>query len=180
MGYYLVDGELWDEDTGEYAGPASGWIKGNESPEDLALLVMRKRMDIEATLQAEKAKMDAIVENTRKMVAKHQARLDWLEAQYNAQLQDYAMSQLPRKADGTLRVKTWTCPYGTVAFRTVAERVKVVDEEQAVAYCLEHDPEAVKTKHTILVSKLTGLTAGDLPPGLEIIPATESVTIKTV
>ena len=180
MGYHLVDGELWDEVTGEYAGPMSGWIKGNESPEDLALLVMRKRMDIEATLQAEKAKMDAIVENTRKMVAKHQARLDWLEAQYNAQLQDFAFSQLPRKADGTLRVKTWTCPYGTVAFRTIAERVKVVDEEQAVAYCLKHDPEAVKTKHTILVSKLTGLTAGDLPPGTEITPATESVTIKTV
>jgi len=38
----------------------------------------------------------------------------------------------------------------------------------------------VKTKHTILVSKLTGLTAGDLPPGTEIIPASESVTIKTV
>ena len=180
MGYYLVDGELWDEETGEYAGPMSGWIKGNETPEDLALLVMRKRMDIEATLQAERSKLDAIVENTRKMIAKHQARLDWLEAQYNAQLQDYAMSQLPRKADGTLKVKTWTCPYGTVAFRTVAERVKVVDEEQAVAYCLEHDPEAVKTKHTILVSKLTGLTSGDLPPGTEIIPATESVTIKTV
>ena len=179
MGYYLVDGELWDEVTGEYAGPMSGWIKGDESPEDLALLVMRKRMDIEATLQAEKAKMDAIVENTRKMVAKHQARLDWLEAQYNAQLQDYAMSQLPRKADGTLKVKTWTCPFGTVAFRTVAERVKVVDEEQAVAYCLKHDPEAVKTKHTILVSKLSDF-ALDHAPGLEIIPATESVTIKTV
>jgi len=180
MGYYLVDGELWDEETGEYAGPMSGWIKGNESPEDLALLVMRKRMDIEATLQAEKAKLDAIVENTRKMIAKHEARMIWLENRYDAQLQDYAMSQLPRKADGTLKVKTWTCPYGTVAFRTIAERVKVVDEDQAVAYCLKHDPEAVKTKHTILVSKLTGLTAGDLPPGTEIIPASESVTIKTV
>ena len=179
MGYYLVDGELWDEVTGEYAGPMSGWIKGDESPEDLALLVMRKRMDIEATLQAEKAKMDAIVENTRKMVAKHQARLDWLEAQYNAQLQDYALSQLPRKADGTLKVKTWTCPYGTVAFRTVAERVKVVDEEQAVAYLMHHDPDAVKTKHTVLVSKLSDF-ALDHAPGLEIIPASESVTIKTV
>jgi len=177
MGYYLVDGELWDEETGEYAGPMSGWIKGDESPEDLALLVMRKRMDIEATLQAEKAKMEAIVENTRKMVAKHQARLDWLEARYNAQLQDYALSQLPRKADGSLKVKTWTCPYGTVAFRTVAEKVRVVDEEQAVAYCLQHDPEAVKTKHTVLVSKLSDLLE---TPGIEIIPASESVTIKTI
>jgi hypothetical protein len=180
MGFDVIDGELYDEETGEYAGPMSGWITGNESPEDLALLVMRKRMDIEASIQAEKDKLDAITNNVVKMLGKHVARLEWLERQYNAQLQDYALSQLPRKADGTLRVKTWTCPYGTVAFRTVAERVKVVDEEQAVAYCLEHDPEAVKTKHTILVSKLTGLTAGDLPPGTEIIPASESVTIKTV
>ena len=179
MGYYLVDGELWDEETGEYAGPMSGWIKGDESPEDLALLVMRKRMDIEATLQAERSKLDAIVENTRKMVARHQARLDWLEARYNAQLQDYAMSQLPRKADGTLKVKTWTCPYGTVAFRTIAEKVRVVDEEQAVAYLMHHDPDSVKTKHTVLVSKLSDF-ALDHAPGLEIIPASESVTIKTV
>jgi O6-methylguanine-DNA--protein-cysteine methyltransferase len=179
MGYYLVDGELWDEETGEYAGPMSGWITGNESPEDLALLVMRKRMDIEATLQAEKAKMEAIVENTRKMVAKHQARLDWLEAQYNAQLQDFAMSQLPRKADGTLKVKTWTCPFGTVSFRTVAERVKVVEEEEAVAWLMEHNPEAIKTKHTVLVSKLSDFATVHAP-GLEVIPASESVTIKTV
>ena len=179
MGYHLVDGELWDEETGEYAGPMSGWINGNESPEDLALLVMRKRMDIEATLQAEKAKMEAIVENARKMVAKHQARLDWLEAQYNAQLQDYAMSQLPRKADGTLKVKTWTCPYGTVSFRTVAERVKVVEEDEAVAWLMHHNPEAIKTKHTVLVSKLSEF-ALDHAPGLDLIPASESVTIKTV
>jgi O6-methylguanine-DNA--protein-cysteine methyltransferase len=177
MGYYLVDGELWDEVTGEYAGPMSGWIKGNESPEDLALLVMRKRMDIEASIQAEKDKLDAITNNVVKLLGKHVARLEWLERQYNAQLQDYAMSQLPRKADGTLKVKTWTCPYGTVSFRTVAERVKVVEEEEAVAWLMEHNPEAVKTKHTVLVSKINDLLD---TPGLEIIPASESVTIKTV
>ena len=179
MSFDVIDGELWDEETGEYAGPASGWITGNESPEDLALLVMRKRMDIEATIQAEKAKMEAIIENARKMVAKHEARLEWLERQYNAQLQDYALSQLPRKADGTLKVKTWTCPYGTVSFRTIAERVKVVEEEETVAWLMEHNPEAIKTKHTVLVSKLSD-HALDNAPGLDLIPATESVTIKTV
>ena len=89
------------------------------------------------------------------------------------------MSQLLRKADGTLKVKTWTCPYGTVAFRSIAEKVRVVDEEQAVAYLMHHDPDAVKTKHTVLVSKLSDF-ALDHAPGLEIIPASESVTIKTV
>jgi len=179
MGYYLVDGELWDEETGEYAGPMSSWITGNETPEDLALLVMRKRMDIEASIQAEKDKLDAITNNMVKMIGKHVARLEWLERQYNAQLQDYAMSQLPRKADGTLKVKTWTCPYGTVSFRTVAERVKVVEEEEAVAWLMHHDPDSVKTKHTVLVSKLSDFATVHAP-GLEIIPASESVTIKTV
>ena len=179
MGFDVIDGELYDEETGEYAGPASGWIKGNESPEDLALLVMRKRMDIEAAIDAETAKMHTILANCTAMINKHAARLAWLERQYNAQLQDYAMSQLPRKADGTLKVKTWTCPYGTVAFRTIAERVKVVEEEEAVAWLMHHNPEAIKTKHTVLVSKLSDF-ALDQAPGLDLIPASESVTIKTV
>ena len=179
MGFDVINGELFDEETGEYAGPASGWITGDESPEELALLVMRKRMDIEASIQAEKAKMDAIIANMSKLIGKHQARLDWLEHRYNAQLQDYAMSQLPRKADGTLKAKTWTCPYGSVSFRTVAEKVKVVDEDETVAWLMEHNPEAVKTKHTVLVSKLSDFATVHAP-GIEIVPATESVTIKTV
>jgi hypothetical protein len=179
MGFDVIDGELYDEETGEYAGPASGWINGDETPEDLALLVMRKRMDIEAAIDAETAKMHAILANCTAMINKHAARLAWLERQYNAQLQDFAMSQLPRKADGTLKVKTWTCPYGTVAFRTVAERVKVVEEEEAVTWLMHHNPEAIKTKHTVLVSKLSDF-ATIHAPGLEIIPASESVTIKTV
>jgi hypothetical protein len=179
MGFDIIDGELYDEETGEYAGPASGWIKGNESPEDLALLVMRKRMDIEAAIDAETAKMHTILANCTAMINKHAARLAWLERQYNAQLQDFAMSQLPRKADGSLKVKTWTCPFGTVSFRTVAERVKVVDEEETVAWLMHHNPEAIKTKHTVLVSKLSDFATVHAP-GLEIIPASESVTIKTV
>ena len=57
MGFDVIDGELWDEETGEYAGPASGWISGDETPEDLALLVMRKRMDIEASIEEEMYKV---------------------------------------------------------------------------------------------------------------------------
>jgi hypothetical protein len=179
MGLVEMHGELWDEETGEYAGPASGWITGEESPEDLALLVMRKRMDIEASIQAEKDKLDAITNNMVKIIGKHMQRLEWLERQYNDKLQDYALSQLPRKTDGSLKVKTWTCPYGSVSFRTVSERVKVVDEEETVAWLMEHNPEAVKTKHTVLVSKLSD-HALDNAPGLDLIPATESVTIKTI
>jgi hypothetical protein len=163
MSFDVIDGELWDTETGE----------------DLALLVMRKRMDIEAAIDAETAKMHAILANCQAIIGKQSRRLDWLQRQYDAQLQDYALSQLPRKADGSLKVKTWTCPYGTVSFRTIAERVKVVDEEETVAWLIEHNPEAVKTKHTVLVSKLSDFATVHAP-GIEIIPASESVTIKTV
>ena len=179
MGFDVINGEMFDEETGEYAGPASGWITGDESPEELALLVMRKRMDIEASIQAEKDKLDAITNNMVKLIGKHMQRLEWLERQYNDKLQDYALSQLPRKADGSLKVKTWTCPFGSVSFRTIAERVKVVDEEETVAWLMHHNPEAVKTKHTVLVSKLSDF-ATIHAPGLDLIPATESVTIKTI
>jgi len=179
MGFDVINGELFDEETGEYAGPASGWITGDESPEELALLVMRKRMDIEASIQAEKDKLDAITNNMVKIIGKHMQRLEWLERQYNDKLQDYALSQLPRKADGSLKVKTWTCPFGSVSFRTIAERVKVVDEEETVAWLMEHNPEAIKTKHTVLVSKLSDFATVHAP-GIEIVPATESVTIKTI
>lgn len=188
MGFDVIDGELWHKETGEYAGPASGWIKGNESPEDLALLVMRKRMDIEANIMAEKAKMDAIVENFRKLIGKHQARLEWLEAQYNAQLQDYAMSQLPRKADGTLRAKTWTCPYGTVGFRTVAPRVAVESEDTALVWARKNCPAAIKLKESILVSQLPEPIKSAmlehptdaLKAGFIVHPEAQAVTIKTV
>lgn len=188
MGFDIIDGELWDEETGEYAGPASGWIKGNESPEDLALLVMRKRMDIEAAIQAEKAKLDAITNNVVKMIGKHTARLEWLEAQYNIQLAEYAMSQLPRKADGTLRAKTWTCPFGSIGFRTVAPRVAVEAEDTALAWARKNCPAAIKLKESILVSQLpdpikTAMleNPGDArKAGFVVHEETQAVTIKTI
>ena len=188
MGFDVIDGELWDEETGEYAGPASGWIKGNESPEDLALLVMRKRMDIEASIQGEKDKLNAITNNVSKMLGKHVARLEWLEAQYNAQLQEYAMSQLPRKADGTLKGKTWTCPYGTVGFRTIAPKVAVEAEDTALAWARKNCPAAIKIKESILVSQLPEPIksamlehpADALKAGFIVHPEAQAVTIKTI
>jgi phage host-nuclease inhibitor protein Gam len=188
MGFDVIDGELWDDETGEYAGPASGWIRGDESPEDLALLVMRKRMDIEASIQAEKDKLDTITNNIVKMIGKHTARLEWLEHQYNNQLAEYAMSQLPRKADGTLKGKTWTCPYGTVGFRTIAPKVAVEAEDVALEWARKNCPSAIKLKESILVSQLPEpIKAAMLEhpsdakkAGFVVHEETQAVTIKTI
>ena len=188
MGFDVIDGELWDDETGEYAGPASGWIRGDESPEDLALLVMRKRMDIEASIEAEKAKLDTITNNIVKMIGKHTARLEWLEHQYNSQLAEYAMSQLPRKADGTLKAKTWTCPFGKVGFRTIAPKVAVEAEDVALEWARNNCPAAIKIKESILVSQLPEPIksamlehpADALKAGFVVHPEAQAVTIKTV
>jgi phage host-nuclease inhibitor protein Gam len=188
MGFDIIDGELWDEETGEYAGPASGWIKGDETPEDLALLVMRKRMDIEASIEAEKAKLDTITNNIVKMIARHTARLEWLETQYNSQLAEYAMSQLPRKADGTLKGKTWTCPFGSVGFRTVAPRVAVESEDVALEWARKNCPAAIKLKESILVSQLPEPIKSAMlehpadakKAGFVVHEETQAVTIKTI
>ena len=188
MPFDLIDGELWDDETGEYAGPASGWIKGTESPEDLALLVMRKRMDIEAAIDAETKKMHVILANCTSVIAKQTARLEWLQHKYDAQLQDYAMSQLPRKADGSLKAKTWTCPYGTVGFRTLAPKVAVESEDVALAWARKNCPAAIKIKESILVSQLPEPIksamlehpADALKAGFIVHPEAQAVTIKTV
>ena len=188
MAFDIIDGELWDDETGEYAGPVSGWITGNESPEDLALLVMRKRMDIEAAIDAETAKMHTILANCTAIIGKQSRRLDWLQRQYDAQLQDYAMSQLPRKADGSLKAKTWTCPYGTVAFRTLLPKVAVVDDDVALAWARKNCPAAIKIKESILVSQLPEPIKSAMlenpadakKAGFVVHPEAQAVTIKTV
>jgi hypothetical protein len=188
MAFDIIDNELWDDETGEYAGPASGWITGNETPEDLALLVMRKRMDIEAAIDAETAKMHAILANCTAIIGKQSRRLDWLQRQYDAQLQDFAMSQLPRKADGTLKVKTWTCPYGTVAFRTLLPKVAVESEDVALAWVRKNCPAAIKIKESILVSQLPEPIKSAMlenptdakKAGFVVHPEAQAVTIKTV
>jgi hypothetical protein len=182
MALVEISGELYDEETGEYAGPASGWISGNETPEELAHLVLRRKMDIEAQLMAERAKLEAITANVQKGIDAIQRKADWLDRQYAEQVAEYAKSQLPRKADGTYKSKTWTCPWGSVSFRTTAPKLTVVDETAALQVVQALAPEAIKVKQSILVSLIPDNVKAQLADfrGFEVTPAGESVTIKTV
>ena len=98
------------------------------------------------------------------------------------------MSQLPRKADGTLKGKTWTCPFGSIAFRTVAPRVAVEAEDVALAWARKNCPSAIKIKESILVSQLPEPIksamlehpADALKAGFVVHPEAQAVTIKTV
>jgi hypothetical protein len=98
------------------------------------------------------------------------------------------MSQLPRKADGSLKGKTWTCPYGSIGFRTVAPRVAVEAEDTALAWARKNCPAAIKIKESILVSQLPDPIksamlehpADALKAGFVVHPEAQAVTIKTV
>jgi hypothetical protein len=98
------------------------------------------------------------------------------------------MSQLPRKADGSLKAKTWTCPYGTVAFRTLLPKVAVVDDDVALAWVRKNCPAAIKIKESILVSQLPEPIKSAMlehpadakKAGFVVHPEAQAVTIKTV
>jgi hypothetical protein len=183
-----INGELWDEETGEYAGPVSGWIQGDDTPEDVALLVMRKRLDIESQIMAEQAKLNAITANIHKVIKGHESRIAWLERQHGQDLRSFAESQLPRKADGTFKVKTWTCPFGSVSFRSTAAKIAVDSKDVAINWLRTNAPGAIKIEESILISQLPdGVKTQmfDRPDqakraGFVIVPANETVTIKTI
>jgi hypothetical protein len=54
----------------------------------------------------------------------------------------------------TKTVKSFPLAHGTISTREVQPRVTVVDEDAAVAWAKQHAPDAVKTTHSLLVSKV--------------------------
>ncbi len=65
--------------------------------------------------------------------------------------------------------------HGTAGNRTIAAKVKVVDEKKALKWCLKNCKEAIKTKITVLITPVKEmlLASGEEPEGFEIIPEDE-------
>ncbi len=58
--------------------------------------------------------------------------------------------------------KTVKLPCGEISLRSGREAIEVTDEEAALAWCEVNNPEAIKIKTSLLVSKLD---KNNLPPG---------------
>ncbi len=179
---------LYHPETGEYAGPKSRWLPAEIVGEDEFLLVMGAMAKKKATLLSKKALIDTIIKQQQKMLGNIQSQIDYLESQYLNQIGRYVETALPKKADGTYRVKTLHCPYGSVAIRNTMPKISVANEEAAVNYAKSHFPTAVKTKESVLVSLLPDDVrvsileepSTSIMMGLQVIPGETKYVIKTV
>jgi hypothetical protein len=183
-----IGDDLFDTETGEYAGPANSNLpdRALETEEEL-LAYMNRLSSAEADVLAEAARLQAIVANVDKMLALKNRRVEWLKARYERSASEVAQKLLPRKPDGTFRTKTYTCPWGQVAFRDVKPKVVVANPILAVEWAKVNAPEAVKVVESVLVSKLPETAierwvernmADNL--GFTIEPARQSVKVTTV
>lgn len=184
-----IGDDLFDVETGEYAGPADNTLpKGPLETEEDLLAFMNRINRAESDLLAEKVRLDAVIANCQKMLDLKKKRVEWLSAMYQNSAAEIAQSMLPRKADGSFRSKTYTCPWGQIAFRDVKPKVVVDNQQLAVAWAKLNAPDAVKVVESVLVSKLpedkviewVDSQDNNTPWGFTIEPGRQSVTLKTV
>jgi hypothetical protein len=151
-----INGDLFDEETGEYAGPARLDVFPTEvSDEETYLWVMRKFMEAEAEVKTEELKYNAVLENVYKTIQSKKSKVNWLRNRYEALVTQYVWNQLPRDSDGNLKRKSTTCPWGTVTFRTTQPRLIIQDEDKVVQWAERNWPSMLKVTTTPQVSKLS-------------------------
>jgi len=179
---------LYHPETGEYAGPKSRWLAPEVTNEEEALAVMRAIAETKAKMVGVQAKYNLLLRQQEREMKRLHGKETWLIDTYSNQLGRYAEASLPRKADGSLRVKTMTTPWGDIAIRETREKYVVTHEEAAVFWCEDNCPEAVKMKKTVLISQLTEEVKQQIVDepnlmsfhGFSLVPAEKKYVIKTV
>ena len=118
MAIIEIDGDLFDDETGEYAGPTGRDLPSILEGEEDLLKYMRILLDAETRAAAEEMKYKSVLENINKMVKRHKSKVGYLRAMYEGQAAKVANTLLPRDKEGNLRTKTYRCPFGTIGQRT--------------------------------------------------------------
>ena len=176
-----IGDDLFDADTGEYAGSAlDKWIPDAIENEDGLLAFMRELQQAEYALKAEKERLQAIVRNTERMVRRAQSKVEWMRAKWAEQAIVESEKYLPRKKDGTLASSLYSCPWGKIQRRNVSATVEVTDLDIALAFTREVAPEAVVVTEKILISKLPKHIKESGGDGFAVKPAYVSTTISVV
>jgi hypothetical protein len=176
-----IGNDLYDADTGEFAGSAiSKWLPDALESESDLLDFMRELQEAELRLQMEKARLTTIIENTKRMVRRAESKAEWMRAKWGEQAIAYSGVLLPRKTDGSVKTGTYTCPYGVIRRRNVAATVIVTDPDAAALWLQHCAPEAIVHSTKILVSKLPVLIKEQGGNGLEQKPGYVSTTITVV
>jgi hypothetical protein len=182
MATVRVADELYDDETGEFLGLADGFLTGVSDYETL-VTYMSRLSRYEAEVRATEIQLEAVIENTRKLIEAKKRKVEWLRSRFERDATLVAHTLLPRNAEGEITGKTFRCAHGTVSYRTRNATAAVANEDQAIAWALANNPDAIKTTQKVLISKLPAkdwAEEGRCPDGFEIIPESESVTFKTI
>ena len=120
-------------------------INDTKTAEWLLETLSKKDADILALTQ----RKSAYVENMDSMIKAVQRDRDSLLYCFRNQLEDVARANLPKGS------KTFTTPFGKVAFRSVPASVKVADPNEAYLWAIDNCKDAARIKREVLVSKIT-------------------------
>lgn len=172
-----------DDETGEVLSTTPVEAKFAVTDEKSAEWVLERLQEQDASIAALNARESAILENIRSERRRIENRREGLLYRFKGELEAFARENLPQGK------KSWVCPYGTVAFRRTAARLKVADPEKALEWAEKMGyNDAIKTVREFQISKLDDSakdammiveTSTREAAGLDISPETESVSIKT-
>lgn len=153
------------------------------SDESSAEWLMEKIQEMDAEIAAFKLREEAVVQNLTTKRREVERRRDGLLYKYKGELENFAKSNLPTGK------KTWTCPYGSVAFRATKARLSVENPDFAMVWAENNAPDAIQTERRFMVSKLDkGLVESLMrynsdtlkAIGFNRIPEGEAVKIETI
>jgi len=175
MGTVVEDDWIIDTDTGEVVG-IQGWHIDGHVEDEKSLWTLQKRMlETDAKLSAERMMMKSIIANCELRIKRLESRAKYLDLRYGVSAAEVAKSLLLKGS------KTYTSPYGKIAFRTTKDKIVIDDQDAFLTWATKNCPESIKK--SVLVSKLPKeqvdrwLKIEDfMPKGIRIEPGGESVT----
>ena len=172
----VIDGFIVDE-LGEIVGHTSFADGFHVTDRSGAEWVLRKIMEADAQIVAMDIMAKAIMDNIDRDRKRQQQRRAFFEARYGAEVIAYAKANLKGKS------KTWTCPYGSVSFRSTKPSIEITDEEKAIAWVKTLAiPGAIKVTEKLLLSEVKEKLLADPPTpghGIEVKAAGESAKISS-
>jgi uncharacterized protein YuzE len=175
MATVVEDDWIIDTETGEVIG-IEGWqIEGAVESEKELWTLQKRMLETDAKISAERMMMKSIIANCEQRIKRLESRQKWLDLRYGVSAAATAKSLLLKGS------KTYTSPYGKIAFRTTKDKIVIDDQEAFSKWASQHCPEALK--QSVLVSKLPKEQVDRwlnieefMPKGIHIEPGGESVT----
>lgn len=183
----VIDGWLYDSESGECLGPAELPKPEFAITDDESLnWVLNKFLQTEATIAAidnndAVVHARAVIANAEAMKKEQQNRLNGLHFRFDNEIEHYVKPLLDGK-----KSKTHKTLFGSVSFRTSKGGLRVKDAAAALQWVKEQGnalAHTIKTTEEFQISRLTDeereTLANIVPEGFDVKPDSESMAVKT-